>query len=180
MARCSRGGVVNGRLVSGLTMRALAIFVVLAALGGTVGFSDQSAAQPPPVIAQRQDAAIHAVLHSNDVGRDWGRLLSIFPSHAGSRRCVIPGGMFGSHYAGVCSTRVTLESNSSALVGFVERWSKKSFHAEMGMIRYGKGCNGLPARPSLRLSFAYEFRVTPNGHARLTCQYGDFPPQFTM
>jgi hypothetical protein len=161
-------------------MRVLITVVVLAALGAAVGFSGQSGAQPPQAIVQRQDAAIRAVLRSKDTGRDWGRSLSVFPSHAGSRRCVIPGGMFGSHYAGVCSTRVTLESNGSALVGFVERWSKKSFHAEMGMIRYGKGCNGLPARPSLKLSFAYEFRVTPNGHARLTCQYGDFPPQFTM
>ena len=150
------------------------------ALGAAAGFSDQSGAQLPQAIAQRQDAAIHAVLRSKDSGRNWGRLLSIFPSHAGSRRCVIKGGMIGTRYAGVCSTRVTLESDGSALIGFVERWSKKSFHAEMGLIRYGKACSGLPARPSLKLSFAYEFRVTPNGHARLTCQYGDFPPQFTM
>jgi len=154
--------------------------VVLAAIGAAAGFSDQSAAQPPSVIAQRQDAAIHAVLRSKDSGRDWGRSLSVFPSHTGSRRCTIQGGMIGSRYAGFCSTRVTLASGGSALVGFIERWSKKSFHAEMGIVRYGRGCNGLPARPSLRLSFAYEFRVTSNGHARLACQYGDFPPQFEM
>jgi hypothetical protein len=158
-------------------MRVLITVVVIAAVGAALGFSGQSAAQPPQAIVQRQDAAIQAVLRLKGSGEDWGRLLSIFPSHAGSRRCVIQGG-FGTRVAGVCSTRVTPESNGSALVGFVERWSKKSFHAEMGMIRYGKGCNGLPARPSLKLSFAYEFRVTPNGHARSTCQYGDFPPQF--
>ena len=135
------------------------------------------------MIAQRQDAAIHAVLRLKNVGR----LLAIFPNHVGSRRCVIHGGgpylggpYLGIRVAGVCSTRVTLEGDGSARVGFTERWPKKLFHGQ-GRERYGgKGCDGLPTRPSRKLSFAWEFRVTPNGHARPTCQYGDFPPQHMM
>jgi hypothetical protein len=154
----------------GLIVRVLVTVAVLAALGASCGWSG---AQRPQAITQRQEAAIHAALRlKNERG-----ILAVFPNHVGSRRCVIQGGAFGFHVAGVCSTRVTLEGDGSALVGFVERWPKKSFHAEMGMIRYGNGCNGLPTRPSRKLSFAWEFRVTSNGHARPTCQYGDFPPQ---
>jgi hypothetical protein len=79
---------------------------------------------------------------------------------------------------------VHLHADRSALVVIVEHWPKREFYGVSdGMSRFlavpGKPWRRLPSCPHCNaLSFTYQVRISPSGHATLARMYGDFPPQF--
>lgn len=131
-------------------------------------------------ISHRQRAAISAALRA---GGPWET--ARFPDSVGSRPCAVPvGGLSRRGIRGTCTTLVHLHADRSALVVIVEHWPKREFYGVSdGMSRFlavpGKPWRRLPSCPHCNaLSFTYQVRISPSGHATLARMYGDFPPQF--
>src|SRR5262245_60859569 len=92
---------------------------------------------------------------------------SLFPSRAGTVKCMIDGGgpPPGIAVPGVCTTTVLVLGNE-ATVRFKESWNARSFYG--GSARHD------------RLSHTWEIMLSkhaPGDHVTGARDYGDFPPQ---